>query len=349
MEDYEPTLAGRAIDEFVDELLSNWYVRLSRRRFWKGEYGTDKISAYQTLYHCLVTVAKLAAPISPFFTDSIYRNLNAVTGKEPFSSVHHADFPVASETWIDLELEERMEMAKEISSLVLSIRKKVNIRVRQPLQKMLIPVNSEAMKAQLEKVEDLILAEVNVKEMEYLPAENDFIRKKIKANFVILGKRLGGKMKLAAAAIAAMSQEQIRELESTGAYALEVEGESIHLLKEEVDIQSEDVEGWMVASRNTLTVALDVVVSPVLEQEGNARELVNRVQKIRKDLDLELTDRIIVEIQSDPELDDAFTQFNPYICAEILADHVLLKTGLSEGLDTEINGKTLKINVIKKG
>jgi len=349
MEDYEPTLAGRAIDEFVDELLSNWYVRLSRRRFWKGEYGTDKISAYQTLYHCLVTVAKLAAPISPFLTDSIYRNLNAVTGKEPFSSVHHADFPVASETWIDLELEERMEMAKEISSLVLSIRKKVNIRVRQPLQKMLIPVNSEAMKAQLEKVEDLILAEVNVKEMEYLPADNDFIRKKIKANFVILGKRLGGKMKLAAAAIAAMSQEQIRELESTGAYALLVEGESIHLLKEEVDIQSEDVEGWMVASRNTLTVALDVVVSPALEQEGNARELVNRVQKIRKDLDLELTDRIIVEIQSDPELDDAFTQFNVYICAEILADHVLLKTGLSEGLDTEINGKTLKINVIKKG
>jgi len=349
MEDYEPTLAGRAIDEFVDELLSNWYVRLSRRRFWKGEYGTDKISAYQTLYHCLVTVAKLAAPISPFFTDSIYRNLNAVTGKEPFNSVHHADFPVANEAWIDIELEERMGMAKEISSLVLSIRKKVNIRVRQPLQKMLIPVNNEAMKVQLLKVEDLILAEVNVKEMEYLPADNDFIRKKIKANFVILGKRLGGKMKLAAAAIAAMSQEEIRELESTGVFALLLEGESIQLLKDEVDIQSEDVEGWMVASRNALTVALDVVVSPALEQEGNARELVNRVQKIRKDLDLELTDRINVEIQSDPGLDDAFTQFNSYICAEILADHVLLTKGLSEGLDTEINGKTLKINVIKKG
>lgn len=349
MEDYEPTLAGRAIDEFVDELLSNWYVRLSRRRFWKGEYGTDKISAYQTLYQCLVTVAKLAAPISPFFTDSIYRNLNAVSGKEPFSSVHHADFPVANEAWIDIALEERMGMAKEISSLVLSIRKKVNIRVRQPLQKMLIPVKDEAMKGQLEKVEDLILAEVNVKQMEYLPADNDFIRKKIKANFVILGKRLGGKMKLAAAAIAAMSQEEIRELESTGGFALAVEGESIHLLKEEVDIQSEDVEGWMVASRNALTVALDVLVSPALEQEGNARELVNRVQKIRKDLDLELTDRIIVEIQSDPGLDDAFTQFNAYICAEILADHVLLTKGLSEGLDTEINGKTLKINVIKKG
>jgi isoleucyl-tRNA synthetase len=349
MEDYEPTLAGRAIDEFVDELLSNWYVRLSRRRFWKGEYGTDKISAYQTLYNCLVTVAKLAAPISPFFTDSMYRNLNAVTGKEPFTSVHHADFPVANDTWIDSALEERMGMAKETCSLVLSIRKKVNIRVRQPLQKMLIPVNGEAMKGQMEKVENLILAEVNVKEMEYLPADNDFIRKKIKANFVLLGKRLGGKMKLAAAAIAAMSQEEIRELESTGAYALMVEGELVHLLKEEVDIQSEDVEGWMVASRNSLTVALDVVVSPALEQEGNAREVVNRIQKIRKDLDLELTDRIFVEIQSDPGLDDAFTQFNAYICAEILADHVLLKTGLSEGFDTEINGKMLKINVIKKG
>jgi isoleucyl-tRNA synthetase len=349
MEEYEPTLAGRAIDEFVDELLSNWYVRLSRRRFWKGEYGTDKISAYQTLYTCLVTVAKLAAPVSPFFTDSIFRNLNAVTGKENISSVHHADFPIANEAWIDIALEERMAMAKELSSLVLSIRKKVNIRVRQPLQKMLIPVTGEAMKAQLEKVEDLILAEVNVKEMEYLPADNDFIRKKIKPNFVALGKKLGARMKAAAAVISSMSQQEIRSLESSGVFEMLVDGTPIQLLKEEVDIQSEDVEGWMVASRNALTVALDVVVSTDLEQEGNARELVNRIQKIRKDLDLQLTDRVNVEIQSDPDLDNAFTQYNAYICAEILADHVLLKTGLSEGLDTEINGKMLKINVIKKG
>ena len=349
MEEYEPTLAGRAIDEFVDELLSNWYVRLSRRRFWKGEYGTDKISAYQTLYTCLVTVAKLAAPVSPFFTDSIFRNLNAVTGKENISSVHHADFPIANEAWIDIALEERMAMAKELSSLVLSIRKKVNIRVRQPLQKMLIPVTGEAMKAQLEKVEDLILAEVNVKEMEYLPADNDFIRKKIKPNFVALGKKLGARMKAAAAVISSMSQQEIRSLESSGVFEMLVDGTPIQLLKEEVDIQSEDVEGWMVASRNALTVALDVVVSTDLEQEGNARELVNRIQKIRKDLDLQLTDRVNVEIQSDPDLHNAFTQYNAYICAEILADHVLLKTGLSEGLDTEINGKMLKINVIKKG
>ncbi|MFN5423622.1 MAG: isoleucine--tRNA ligase [bacterium] len=349
MDDYEPTMAGRAIEHFVDELLSNWYVRLSRRRFWKGEYETDKISAYQTLYTCLVTIMKLAAPISPFFADAIFRNLNAVTGKENAGSVHHSDFPVAHEDWIDLELEERMTMAQEFSSLVLSIRKKVNIRVRQPLQKILIPISGAAMEAQLKKVEALILAEVNVKEVQYIPADNDFIRKKVKANFVVLGKKLGAKMKAAASSISAMTQEQIRTLESMGSIELNVENEFITILREEVEIQSEDVEGWMVASRGPLTVALDVSVTPELEMEGNARELVNRVQKIRKDLNLELTDRIYVEIQSDPELDPAFTQYNPYICAEILADQILLKEELSEGIDTEINGKTLKINLIKKG
>ena len=348
MDDYEPTMAGRAIDTFVDELLSNWYVRLCRRRFWKGEYGNDKISAYQTLYLCLDRVAKLSAPISPFFTDAIFRNLNAVTGKDAGMSVHHAKFPEANESWIDLALEERMDMAKELSSLVLSIRKKVNIRVRQPLQKMLIPISGEAMKLQLEKVEDLILSEVNVKEMEYLPADNDFIRKKIKANFVILGKKLGAKMKAAAAVIAAMEQEQIRKLEADGKFDLLVEGETLEILRDEVDIQSEDVQGWMVASRNALTVALDVTVSEALEQEGNARELVNRIQKMRKDMDLDLTDRILLEVQSDSELDLAFTRFNDYICAEILADSLSIKAGLSEGIENEINGKSLKINLIKK-
>ena len=349
MDDYEPTLAGRAIDEFVDELLSNWYVRLSRRRFWKGEYGTDKISAYQTLYTCLLTVAKLAAPISPFFTDSVYRNLNAVTGKETLASIHHSDFPTAKEEWIDLALEERMAMAREFSSLVLSIRKKVNIRVRQPLQKLLIPISSSLMQEQLKKIEDLILAEVNVKEMQYLPADNDFIKKRVKPNFVILGKKLGAKMKSAASIITALDQQSIRKLEQEGKLNIVLDNEEVEILREEVEIQSEDVAGWMVASRNAFTVALDVSVTPALENEGNARELVNRVQKIRKDLDLELTDRIIVEIQSDPDLDHSFTDFNAYICAEILADQVLLKQGLSEGVETEINGKTLKINVIKKG
>ncbi|MFZ9589534.1 MAG: isoleucine--tRNA ligase, partial [Chitinophagaceae bacterium] len=349
MDDYEPTLAGRAIDEFVDELLSNWYVRLSRRRFWKGEYGTDKISAYQTLYTCLLTVAKLAAPISPFFTDSLFRNLNEVTGKEKVASIHHTDFPTPQEAWIDLALEERMAMAREFSSLVLSIRKKVNIRVRQPLQKLLIPISSDQMQQQLKKVEDLILAEVNVKEMQYLPADNDFIKKRVKPNFVILGKKLGAKMKAAAAVITALDQQSIRKLEQEGQISISLEGELVEILREEVEIQSEDVAGWLVASRNAFTVALDVSVTPELENEGNARELVNRVQKIRKDQDLELTDRIIVEIQSDPDLDNSFTDYNAYICAEILADQVLLKQGLTEGVETEINGKMLKINVIKKG
>jgi isoleucyl-tRNA synthetase len=349
MDDYEPTLAGRAIETFVDEHLSNWYVRLSRRRFWKGEYGNDKVSAYQTLYLCLETIMKLSAPISPFFTDTVFRNLNAVTGKTDQISVHHTDFPVANEAWIDKALEERMFMAQELSSLVLSIRKKVNIRVRQPLQKILIPVTGSAMQDQLKKVEELILAEVNVKEMQYLPADNDFIRKRIKANFVILGKKLGSRMKAAATQIASLSQEDIRSLETTGSMQLNIEGELFEISREEVDIQSEDVQGWMVASRNALTVALDVTITPDLAHEGDARELVNRIQKIRKDLDLALTDLISVEIQSDNQLDISFTQFKAYICAEILADHISLIVGLDKGVETEINGKLLKINVIKKG
>ncbi|MEY2587259.1 MAG: hypothetical protein RLY11_1108 [Bacteroidota bacterium] len=348
LDDYEPTMAGRAIDEFVDELLSNWYVRLSRRRFWKGEYEADKISAYQTLYTCMVTIAKLAAPISPFFTDYLFRNLNAVSGKETHSSVHHTEFPVANDSWIDLALEERMNMAKEFSSLVLSIRKKVNIRVRQPLQKILIPISSSDMQTQLQQVESLILAEVNVKEIQYLPADNDFIRKKIKPNFVVLGKKLGAKMKLASQVINALSQDAIRKLEFEGSLPIDLEGESYTLLREEVEIQSEDVAGWMVASRNAFTVALDVQLTPELEQEGIARELVNRIQKIRKDIQLELTDRILVSVQSLPEFDAAFTRYNDYICAEILADKIVLETGLGIGFDTEIEGKTLKINVIKK-
>ena len=349
MDDYEPTLAGRAIETFVDEHLSNWYVRLSRRRFWKGEYGNDKVSAYQTLYLCLETIMKLSAPISPFFTDTVFRNLNAVTGKTDQISVHHTDFPVANEAWIDKALEERMFMAQELSSLVLSIRKKVNIRVRQPLQKILIPVTGSAMQDQLKKVEELILAEVNVKEMQYLPADNDFIRKRIKANFVILGKKLGSRMKAAATQIASLSQDAIRSLETTGSMQLNIEGELFEISREEVDIQSEDVQGWMVASRNALTVALDVTITPDLAHEGDARELVNRIQKIRKDLDLALTDLISVEIQSDNQLDTSFTQFKAYICAEILADHISLIDGLDKGVETEINGKLLKINVIKKG
>jgi isoleucyl-tRNA synthetase len=295
----------------------------------------------------LVTIAKLAAPISPFFVDSLYRNLNAITGKESHTSVHHADFPIANEDWIDLALEERMTMAQDLCSLVLSIRKKVNIRVRQPLQKVLVPISGITMKQQLQKIEALILAEVNVKEMEYLPADNDFIRKKVKANFVILGKKLGAKMKSAAQVISSLSQTEIRQLESVGSIDVVVDDSAVQILIDEVEIQSEDVEGWMVASKNVLTVALDVSISPALEKEGIARELVNRIQKIRKDLNLDLTDHIIVEIQGQMGLEAAFTQFNAYICAEILADQILFLDELNQGEKTEINGILLKINVIK--
>ncbi len=348
MDDYEPTLAGRAIDYFVDELLSNWYVRLSRRRFWKGEYGPDKISAFQSLYQCLITVAKLSAPLSPFFTDALYRNLNERTQKEGHASVHHADFPEAQNQWIDLALEERMEMARDLSSLVLSIRKKVNIRVRQPLQKILVPIQHQHMQDQLQKIEDLILAEVNVKQLEYLPANNDFIKKKIKPNFVLLGKKLGSMMKAASSAISNFDQTTIRRLETEGKMELLLEGTTVEILREEVDIQSEDVQGWMVASKNALTVALDVTVTKDLENEGNARELVNRIQKMRKDMNLELTDRIQVQIQLDPDLTPSFTQFNDYICAEILADHLSFVDENLGGIENEINGKMLNINIIKK-
>jgi len=349
LDEYEPTMAGRAIDFFVDEHLSNWYVRLCRRRFWKGDYGTDKISAYQTLYTCLITVAKLAAPISPFFTDALYRNLNAIAGKEKHSSVHHADFPIADESMIDLALEERMTMAQDLSSLVLSIRKKVNIRVRQPLHKILIPISGKSMQEQLKKIEDLILAEVNVKEMEYLPSDNDFIRKKVKANFVVLGKKLGGKMKVVANTISQLSQAEIRLLEVEGRIKIMAEGEAFDIERDEVEIQSEDVEGWMVATKNSLTVALDISITPGLEKEGLAREVVNRIQKIRKDLGLELTDRIDVEIQQEQRLEAVFQEFNDYICAEILADEIRTVKELVQGEEVDLDGIALKINVLKKG
>lgn len=288
MDDYEPTQAGRVIEDFVDEHLSNWYVRLCRRRFWKGEYEQDKICAYQTLYECLETITRLIAPISPFFSDVVFQNLNAVTGRFKAESVHHADFPIANEAIIDESLEERMQLAQDASSLVLSLRKKVNIKVRQPLQKVLIPVLSASMKEQLQKIEDLVKAEVNVKEIEYLNSDNTFISKKIKPNFVALGKKLGAKMKAVSNALAQFTQADIALLEKEGQYSLSVDGEPVILQIAEVEISSEDIPGWTVANKGSLTVALDVTVTPELEAEGNAREFVNRIQKIRKDNAFEL-------------------------------------------------------------
>ncbi|HMH20866.1 MAG TPA: isoleucine--tRNA ligase [Puia sp.] len=347
-DEYEPTLAGRLIEDFVDEHLSNWYVRLCRRRFWKGEYAHDKICAYQTLYECLETVARLMAPVSPFFADWLFGNLNEVTDRIGVGSVHHADFPVADQARIDLSLEERMQLAQDASSLILSLRKKVNIRVRQPLQKVLIPVLNPLMKQQLEKVEDLLKTEVNIKEVQYLAATDGFIKKRIKPNFIALGKKLGGKMKSVSAALANFSQEDISKLEKEGNYTLLIDNEPLILQVNEVEIVSEDIPGWVVANKDSLTVALDVTVTPELANEGNARELVNRIQKIRKDNGYDLTDRIKVQIASSPTLTDSLTQFHDYICAEILADSVELVPEIANGTEIEVNDIHLKVFVIKK-
>ncbi len=349
MDDYEPTQAGRVIEDFVDEHLSNWYVRLCRRRFWKGEYEQDKICAYQTLYECLETITRLIAPISPFFSDVVFRNLNAVTGRYRVESVHHADYPTANEAIIDESLEERMQLAQDASSLILSLRKKVNIKVRQPLQKVLIPVLNPGMKVQLEKVEDLIKAEVNIKEVEYLDAANSFISKKIKPNFVALGKKLGPKMKAVSAALAKFTQEDIARLEKEGQYNLSIEGEPVILQVQEVEISSEDIPGWTVASKGPLTVALDITVTPVLEAEGHAREFVNRIQKIRKDSGFELTDRVELQVAAANGMKDSLAQFKDYICAEILADKLEIVPEIVNGTEIEVNDVSLKVIVSKKG
>jgi len=282
MDDYEPTQAGRAIEDFVDEHLSNWYVRLCRRRFWKGEYEQDKICAYQTLYECLETVVRLVAPVSPFFSDVVFQQLNEVTQRfSKAESVHHLDYPVANPDFIDESLEERMQLAQDASSLILSLRKKVNIKVRQPLQKVLIPVLNPTMEQQLRKVEDLIKAEVNIKAIEFLDAGNTFIHKKVKPNFVALGKKLGPKMKAVSTALAQFTQEDIARLEKEGQYSLLIDSDPVILQIAEVEVSSEDIPGWTVANKGSLTVALDVTVTPELEAEGNAREFVNRIQKIR--------------------------------------------------------------------
>jgi isoleucyl-tRNA synthetase len=348
LDDYEPTVAGRLIEDFVDEHLSNWYVRLCRRRFWKGDYGRDKRCAYQTLYECLETVARLMAPVSPFFADWLFCNLNGVTERVKVASVHHAEFPAANPKFIDSSLEERMQLAQDASSLVLSLRKKVNIKVRQPLQRVLIPVLNPSMKHQLEKVEDLVKAEVNVKELEYLTDGDGFIKKKIKPNFIALGKKLGPKMKAVSAALGTFSQEDIAKLEKEGIYTLLIENEPLILKINEVEIASEDIPGWVVAGKDTLTVALDVTITPELANEGNARELVNRIQKIRKDNGYELTDRILVEVSNVPALTDSLAQFNDYICSEILADSIEVVPELANGTEIEVNDHLLKVFVSKK-
>lgn len=347
MDDYEPTQAGRAMEYFLDEQLSNWYVRLCRRRFWKGEYEQDKISAYQTLYECLETMSFLMAPIAPFFADWLYSNLNGVTKRFEAKSVHLAEFPQIDDSVIDKELEERMQLAQNVSSLVLSLRKKENLKVRQPLQKVLIPVLDKHMQQQLQAVEELIKNEVNVKELQYLVDTDGFIKKKVKANFKTLGARMGAKMKAVAAAIMQMQQADIAQLEQQKTYNLNIENEQVVINIDDVEIIAEDIPGWSVANKDNLTVALDITVTPVLQDEGNARELVNRIQKIRKETGLELTDRIAVQVEEYETLKSAIMNFSDYICAEILADNIQIVPQIQAGTEIEVNDVTLKVLISK--
>ncbi len=336
MSSYEPTNAGRKIFEFVDSHLSNWYVRLCRRRFWKGEQNQDKLAAYQTLYTCLTTLSKLMAPIAPFFSDFLYQNLNGATGSETHDSVHLALFPVVEETAIDKALEERMSYAQRISSLVLSLRKKENIRVRQPLQKILLPVLNVAFQQQVEAVEDLILSEVNVKEFEYVSDASGIVKKKAIPNFKTLGRRLGKQMKAGKAAIEAFTNDDIAQLEKDGNLTLDLDGTAFELTLEDIQIKTEDIEGWMVASDAEITVALDVNLTAALQAEGMARELVNRIQNLRKEKDLAVTDRIALTLEKHVAIEDALTHFKDYICNEVLANNLELVETIENGHAVEL-------------
>lgn len=317
--EYEPTRAGRAIQEFVDAHLSNWYVRLSRRRFWKGNYSQDKISAYQTLYKCLETIAQLASPIAPFFMDRLFMDLNKVSGKHEVSSIHLTDFIPAQETQIDKDLEERMQLAQKISSMVLSLRKKTNLRVRQPLNKIMIPVLDKKFEDQVRKVNDLILSEVNIKEIEYLTDTSGILVKKIKPNFKTLGPKYGKLMKQIAAAVNQLNQEDIATIENDGKYTLDIDGQSCEIELADVDILTADIPGWVVANLDSLTVALDISLTKELKEEGISRELINRIQNYRKDLNFEVTDSINITLQRNPEIDEAINNNYSYICSETLA------------------------------
>ena len=333
MEDYEPTRAGRAIGTFVDAYLSNWYVRLCRRRFWKGDMTPDKVSAYQTLYTCLETLSRLMAPIAPFFSECMFLDLNAVTRHYDVASVHHLGFPEYHADMVDKALEERMQLAQKVCSMVLGLRKKSNIRVRQPLQKIVIPVRDENMKAQIEKVQHLICSELNVKSVEFLAADNNLLVKKIKPNFKTLGPRYGKVMKALGNAIMAFSQQQINALEAAGTCTVEVEGQPCEVLLSDVEIATQDIPGWVVANDGNLTVALDITLTQELVDEGIAREIVNRIQNIRKE-GFEVTDRIVVELQSG-EWDNAVNRLRDYTCTETLCTNlslVRIKVGLGSAL-----------------
>ena len=343
-EEYEPTKAARAISDFTQDYLSNWYVRLSRRRFWKGDYQQDKISAYQTLYTCMVTIAKIAAPIAPFFMDKLYLDLNAVSKKETFESVHLADFPVFKDSFIDKSLERKMEDAQTISSLVLSLRAKEKIKVRQPLQKIMIPVESTEQKSSILAVANLIKHEVNIKEIVLLEDASDILVKQIKPNFKTLGPKFGKEMKFIANAIRNFTKEDIAKIEFNEKIAIELEGKIINLDLSDVEISSKDIEGWLVANEGSITVALDVTISEELRKEGVARELINRIQNARKDKGLEVTDRIKLTVLKFEDLEESINNNKEYIMSETLTDELVFVDQLIDG--SEIEFDTIKSKIL---
>jgi len=346
-EDYEPTKAARVISDFTQDYVSNWFVRLSRRRFWKGDYQKDKISAYQTLYTCMETIAKLGAPIAPFFMDRLYLDLNSVTKKETFESVHLAHFPIYNENFVDKNLERKMEAAQTISSLVLSLRAKEKIKVRQPLQKIMIPIDSKQQKEEILAVANLIKHEVNVKEIELLEDASDILVKQIKPNFKTLGPRFGKDMKLIANTIVAFSSEDIKKIEQSGEIEVVINGKSITLGLEDVEITSQDIEGWLVANEGSLTVALDVTISEDLQKEGIARELVNRIQNLRKDSGFEVTDRIDVILQKDEKIVDAVQTNLAYIKAETLTEELEIKDQINNGIEVVFDDVNTRLFIQK--
>lgn len=338
--DFEPTKAGRAIQNFVTDELSNWYVRLCRRRFWKGDYGKDKLAAYQTLYTCLESVSIMMAPIAPFYADRLFSDLNAVTGKDSAESVHLAYFPEVNEKAIDLDLEGRMDIAKRTTSLVQALRKSEKIKVRQPLQKIMVPIIDKTFERRLHDVEDIILSEVNVKEIEYLHDASKVLVKEIKPDFKKLGPKFGKEMKSLAAEISKLGQDEIATLESKGNLALKVNDRDVEITTDDVIISAKDVPGWLVASENEITVALDITISDELKQEGIAREFVNRIQNLRKDSGLEVTDKIKLQIERRSEIDAAIENNLDYICAETLAGSLDLVAELQggEAAQVEVDG-----------
>ncbi len=342
--EYEPTRAARAISDFTQDYLSNWYVRLSRRRFWKGDYQTDKISAYQTLYTCMNTIAKLASPIAPFFMDKLYQDLNSVTGKEKSESIHLSNFPVYDESFVDKSLERKMENAQIISSLVLSLRAKEKIKVRQPLQKIMIPVDSEQQKEEILAVAGLIKNEVNIKQIQILDDASDILIKQIKPNFKALGPKFGKDMRFIAAEVQKFNQEDINKIEKDKNISLDINGKNITLDISDVEISSKDIEGWLVANEGSLTVALDVTITEELRKEGIARELVNRIQNARKDKGLELADKIKLTVLNFENLQKSITDNKDYIMSETLTNELVFVDDLIDG--TEIEFDTIKSKIL---